>query len=94
MWDTGGLVYTPHPLSSGWSCEEKTEEGAGSPVVPFLRTALPSFRRHGGMDHPGAAAGGGRPAALHHDREVRLELSSRCVQVLIYPHLKFAVPVS
>lgn len=27
---------------------------------------------HGGVDHPGAAPGGGRAAALHYDRKVRV----------------------
>lgn len=43
-----------------------------SPPESLLLTVLPPLHRHGRMDHSGEAAGGGCPAALHHDRKVRL----------------------
>lgn len=43
----------------------------GKPRVLFLVTPPTLVHHHGRMDHPGEAAGGSCPAALHHDWEVR-----------------------
>ena len=57
-------------------------EGSG-PQVLFPLTALPLLHHHGRMDDFGEAAGGGCPAALHHDWKVR-HWSILCVKILFY----------